>query len=81
MKYTPDKNPTDLPDVPIRRVVYHALLAYIIPLSAFNRWAGLRTIGRVYAAHLKPVWIYRLEMVCEGRLYSLFRRIRRKLGL
>ncbi len=81
MKHKTPTNPTDLADVPLGRVVYHALCAYLIPLGAFTRWAGLRTILRIGVAHLKPVWLYRCELKYEGKLQALVRRVRRKLGV
>jgi hypothetical protein len=76
MKQRPNSSPTDLTDVPLRRVVYHALLAYILPLGAFNRWAGIRTIMHVTASHLKPVWVHRIELASEGKLKAIVRRLK-----
>lgn len=81
MKHKTPTNPTDLVDAPLRRVLSHALCAYLVPLGAFTRWAGLRPMLRIGVTHLKPVWLHRCELKYEGKLHNVVRRIRRKLGV
>ncbi len=81
MKIRSGQSPTDLSDASQWRVLWHALLACLIPLGVRNRWPGLRGLISISLAHFLPVWAYRLELTYRGRLVGWLRAVRHRIRM
>ena len=79
MKTRSPQNRTDLSDASQCRVLWHSLLACLLPLGVRNRWPGLRSLFRISLAHYLPVWAYRLELKYRGRIVGWLHALRRRL--